>query len=268
MSQVLLRSIANRQSIKRSIVTRPSGAFFFATLRQQAGSSYCRKGKSLDCRYGINTYFQGMSNGTTVLNKTCLSIQRRFASHNAFANKNKAKIVKNEGVTEMTDKVRLVWDDPVTGENQWAILSAQNALEKCRNENQDLVLVSANSSPPVCKMAIYGQVIMQKKKKSRAIKANARARVVKELLVGATIDPHDLGIKMKKVREFLDSGHQVKVSVVAKRYALQRNPLALDETTLQVLELVEETSATAKQQHSNSPNRREFIFSPAVNSSD
>lgn len=75
----------------------------------------------------------------------------------------------------------------------------------------DLVEVAPNSRPPVCKILDYGRFKYEQKKKTKG-KPKAQASVLKEVRVRPKIDVHDLEIKIRKAREFLDAGHKVQVT--------------------------------------------------------
>lgn len=75
----------------------------------------------------------------------------------------------------------------------------------------DLVEVAPNSRPPVAKILDYGRFKYEQKKKSKS-KAKAPSSVLKEVRVRPKIDVHDLEIKIRKAREFLDAGHKVQVT--------------------------------------------------------
>jgi len=75
----------------------------------------------------------------------------------------------------------------------------------------DLVEVAPNSRPPVCKILDYGRFKYEQKKKTKG-KPKSHASVLKEVRVRPKIDVHDLEIKIRKAREFLEAGHKVQVT--------------------------------------------------------
>lgn len=75
----------------------------------------------------------------------------------------------------------------------------------------DLVEVAPNSRPPVCKILDYGRFKYEQKKKTKG-KPKSQASVLKEVRVRPKIDVHDLEIKIRKAREFLEAGHKVQVT--------------------------------------------------------
>lgn len=102
---------------------------------------------------------------------------------------------------------------------------------------------------------------MKSVEKKKEIKVNQKARGLKEIFIGGGIDPHDLGIKLKKVKEFLAVGHPVKIAVTALKKALKNNPFCVEETTIKVLEEVE-ASVGSVQQGASSNTRKLFTLSP------
>ncbi len=77
----------------------------------------------------------------------------------------------------------------------------------------DLVEISPNADPPVCKIVDYQKFLYQLKKKEKEIKANAVKVVVKEIRFGPQTDEHDYNFKLKHARNFLTEGNKVKASV-------------------------------------------------------
>lgn len=74
--------------------------------------------------------------------------------------------------------------------------------------------VSPNADPPVCKIVDWGKYNYQKTKQLQKSKQNAKALEVKQMRFGLKISDHDLGVKLKKVTGFLESGHKVKLTVM------------------------------------------------------
>lgn len=84
------------------------------------------------------------------------------------------------------------------------------ALRMAQEAGLDLVEVAPQSRPPVCKILDYGRFkYEQKKKQSRSKSASS---ILKELRVRPKIDDHDLEIKIRKAREFLEAGHKVQIT--------------------------------------------------------
>ena len=77
----------------------------------------------------------------------------------------------------------------------------------------DLVEISPNADPPVCKIIDYSKFKYEQKKKQKEIKAKAQKMIVKEIRFGPNTDDHDFNFKMKHAINFLESGAKVKAFV-------------------------------------------------------
>ena len=77
----------------------------------------------------------------------------------------------------------------------------------------DLVEVAPEADPPVCRIMDFGKYRYEQTKKERISRKHQHSIKVKEIRLHPNIDPHDLEIKEKKAREFLATGHKVKLSV-------------------------------------------------------
>lgn len=97
--------------------------------------------------------------------------------------------------------------------SQLGVLSRTEALRLAEERGLDLVEVSPNADPPVCKIVDWGKYNYQKTKQLQKSKQNAKALEVKQMRFGLKISEHDLGVKLKKVNAFLESGHKVKLTV-------------------------------------------------------
>ena len=93
------------------------------------------------------------------------------------------------------------------------IVQLDEALKIARNLNLDLVEISPNAEPPVCKVIDYKKFIYDQKKKQRAIKSKAQKVVIKELRFGPNTGEHDFDFKLKHARSFLADGSKVKAFV-------------------------------------------------------
>ena len=114
------------------------------------------------------------------------------------------------------------------------------ALKQAQAAGLDLVEVAPQSKPPVCKILDFGRFkYEQKKKQSRSKSASA---VLKEIRVRPKIDTNDLGIKIKKAREFLESGHKVQVTCLFRGREMAYQYLGKEV----LLRVVEELSDIAR----------------------
>ncbi|MFC2307744.1 MAG: translation initiation factor IF-3 [Bacteroidota bacterium] len=105
-------------------------------------------------------------------------------------------------------RVRLVGDNVDQG-----IYSIERALSRADDLGLDLVEISPNADPPVCKIVDYQKFLYQLKKKEKEVKANTVKVVVKEIRFGPQTDEHDYNFKLKHARSFIEDGNKVKASV-------------------------------------------------------
>jgi translation initiation factor IF-3 len=170
------------------------------------------------------------------------------------------EIIKNEKIK--AENIRLVSKDS-EGKSSWQIITKVEALKIAKSKELDLILVSMKTDPPVCRLEKYKDVLMARRQKDKEMKKSQKARSLKEMYIGVNIDPHDLGIKLDKIKEFIANGHQVKVSLISKKADLQKNPLALDQLTLRTLDLVEPfVGAIQEPENKSSIYRKEFTLNP------
>jgi len=109
---------------------------------------------------------------------------------------------------EITDKeVRLLGPD---GE-QLGIVSAEEANRKAEEMGYDLVKISPNAKPPVCRIMDYSKYRFDQAKKLKELKKNQKVISVKEIQLSMTIELHDMEVKAKHANKFLASGDKVKV---------------------------------------------------------
>lgn len=93
------------------------------------------------------------------------------------------------------------------------LMSSQSALEIAIDKNLDLVLVSPNAMPPVCKIMNYGKYKFEQAKREKEAKKKQKSLEVKELRVTPNTEEHDFNFKVKNARKFLETGSKVKVTV-------------------------------------------------------
>ncbi|MCB9263238.1 MAG: translation initiation factor IF-3 [Flavobacteriales bacterium] len=105
------------------------------------------------------------------------------------------------------DPIRLVGD----GEPQIVGLAA--ALKMAEEEELDLVEISPNAQPPVCKILDYNKFLYEQKKKQKEIKSKQVKTVVKEIRFGPNTDDHDVEFKRKHAEKFLQEGNKVRAYV-------------------------------------------------------
>lgn len=108
-------------------------------------------------------------------------------------------------------EVRLVGDNVEQG-----IYSIENARNLAEEQGLDLVEISPNANPPVCKIIDYQKFLYQQKKREKELKAKATKIVVKEIRFGPQTDDHDYNFKLKHAQSFLNEGCKVKAYVFFK----------------------------------------------------
>ena len=93
------------------------------------------------------------------------------------------------------------------------IYPIKEALRIAENMELDLVEISPDANPPVCKVMDYKKFVFDQKKKQKEIKSNATKMVVKEIRLGPQTDDHDFEFKLNHAKRFLQDGNKVKVEV-------------------------------------------------------
>ncbi len=96
---------------------------------------------------------------------------------------------------------------------QLGIMSASAALQLAEEADLDLVKISPNAVPPVCKIMNYGKFKFEQAKKEKENRKNQKVVELKEIYLSMTIDVGDLNVKAKKTIEMLGDGNKVKVSI-------------------------------------------------------
>ena len=122
-------------------------------------------------------------------------------------------------------EIRLIRDD---GEQQQGIISTLEALEIAKELGLDLVEVAPNAAPPVAKIMDYGKYKFENEKRVRDSKKKQKQFKLKEIRMQPKIDDHDLDFKSKHVKEFLNDGNKVKVTVRFRGREMAHTELGLD----------------------------------------
>ena len=105
--------------------------------------------------------------------------------------------------------MRLIGSD---GENV-GVVSPEKALELSEEAGLDLVEISPNASPPVCKIMDYGKYKYEQQKKESEARKNQKIIEVKEIKFRPGTDTHDYEVKMRSVTKFLENGDKVKITL-------------------------------------------------------
>jgi translation initiation factor IF-3 len=98
--------------------------------------------------------------------------------------------------------------------NQVGVVPTREALQMARDRGLDLMEVSPNAQPPVCKICDYGKFKYEKKKKDAQAKKKQTVIKVKEIQLRPQTEEHDLDYKFKNVREFLEEGDKAKITIM------------------------------------------------------
>ncbi len=96
---------------------------------------------------------------------------------------------------------------------QLGIMSAAQANTMAEDQGLDLVKISPNATPPVCKIMDYSKFCFDQKKREKEARKNQRVVEIKEIRMSPSIDTNDLNTKVKSAQKFLLDGNRVKVSV-------------------------------------------------------
>lgn len=114
----------------------------------------------------------------------------------------------------INDKIRGVAEVRLVGDNvEQGVYSFQDAMRIADDQNLDLVEISPNAVPPVCRVVDYQKFLYQKKRKEKEQKANSKKVEIKEIRFGPQTDDHDYNFKLKHAQEFLKEGNKVKAYV-------------------------------------------------------
>lgn len=138
-------------------------------------------------------------------------------------------------------ELRLIASD---GE-QLGIFSSREALEIAEEKDLDLVLISPNANPPVCKIMDYGKYRYDLIKKNKEAKKKQKTISVKEVRLSPNIENHDLNVKARQAIKILSEGDKVKVSIRFRGRELAHTELG-DQVMEKYFDLVKEHSQMEK----------------------
>jgi translation initiation factor IF-3 len=106
-------------------------------------------------------------------------------------------------------QIRVILSDGSNG----GVMATYEALKLARDENLDLIEINPKAIPPVCKIADYGKMKYEEKKKAQIAKKNQVVQELKELTFRPNTDQNDLNHKLEQAKEFLSEGNKVKFTV-------------------------------------------------------
>lgn len=128
----------------------------------------------------------------------------------------------NELITAST--IRLIDEE---GE-MLGVMSRDDGIEKARQAGLDLVEVSPNADPPVCKLLDFGKFKYEAQKRANAARKKQKIVHIKEVKLRPTIEEHDYEVKMRHVKKFLEAGDKVKVTLRFRGREMSHHELGLE----------------------------------------
>lgn len=134
----------------------------------------------------------------------------------------KAEMFINDGIR--AKEVRVVSD---SGE-QLGIMHRLDAQKKADESGLDLVLISPNANPPVCKIMDYGKYRFEQAKREKEAKKKQSVIELKEVRLSPTIEEHDVNVRIKNALKFLKQGNKVKISIRFKGRQMAHTRLGFD----------------------------------------
>ena len=111
---------------------------------------------------------------------------------------------------------------------QLGIISIREALNHAEDEGFDLVEVSPDANPPVCKIIDYGKLKYREQKSKKEAKKKQKTIEVKEIKMRPGIDTHDYNVKVKALTKFISGGNKVKVSMRFRGREMEHQNLGFD----------------------------------------
>ena len=146
-------------------------------------------------------------------------------------------------------EVRVVHDE----RGSLGIMSIKDALALAKEEGSDLVEIVPTAEPPVCKIINYGKYKFDIQKKSKEAKKKQKLVQLKEIKMRPQISIHDYNFKMKHIREFLDEGNKVKITIMFRGREMAHTKFGYDliEKIIQDLENEAATEKPAKLEGKN-----------------
>ncbi len=121
-------------------------------------------------------------------------------------------------------EVRLIDDEG----NNHGVVATNKALQMAEDKDLDLVVVSQNQEPPVCKIMDYGKYKYELEKKAKEAKKKQHVVTIKEIKVRYKIDTHDYLVRINNIKKFIAQGNKVKVVVMLRGREMQHSKLAFD----------------------------------------
>lgn len=112
--------------------------------------------------------------------------------------------------------------------NNHGVVAIKKALQMAEDKDLDLVVVSQNQEPPVCKIMDYGKYKYELEKKAKEAKKKQHVISIKEVKVRYKIDTHDYLVRINNIKKFIAQGNKVKIVVMLRGREMQHSKLAFD----------------------------------------
>jgi translation initiation factor IF-3 len=151
--------------------------------------------------------------------------------------------------TRVNNQIRLVGSKEVrvvADEGQLGIMDIDAALKLAGERELDLVEISPQAKPPVCKIMDYRKFKFEQAKKQRKAKKNQSTLTLKEIRMRPSIDTHDYEFKKRNARKFLDHGDKVKVTIRFRGREFSRQDLGVSVLNRFALELADVAQVEAQ----------------------
>jgi translation initiation factor IF-3 len=122
------------------------------------------------------------------------------------------KVDKKSNQYRINEQIR-VREVRIVSDSGSTVIPTRQALDMAHQQGVDLVEISPNANPPVCRLIDYSKFLYQQKKRQKEMKAKQVKVEVKEIRFGPQTDEHDYQFKLKHAREFLEEGNKVRAYV-------------------------------------------------------
>jgi translation initiation factor IF-3 len=157
---------------------------------------------------------------------------------------------------------------------QVGIVPIEEALRKAQEVGLDLVEVASEAQPPVCRIFDYRKILYEQKRRQKESRKKAHQVVLKEIKIRVTIDRHDLNVKARHARQFLEDGDKVKLTIQFRGREITKHQLA-DQVIAQfmaalqdIAEIEQGLTRQGRQQHLVLTRRRESLPKKAAESDE
>ena len=127
---------------------------------------------------------------------------------------------KQEDLHRVNERIRVPQVRLVGEGREPEVLDTGDAIKRAEEEGLDLVEISPNASPPVCKILDYKKFLYTQKKKQKELKAKQSKIIIKEIRFGPNTEEHDFNFKLDHAKKFLSEGSKVKAFVFFRGRAI------------------------------------------------